>query len=192
MGNHPIILAAIIGAPPPDLFWPSFTQAILGWVMGVLILGGPAALGIASWQRRHGRWWHFFAQWNSSAFWMVLIGSFVAAFGMFGLLGMIPAWQNAWNSWYLGIVQSNPSADPNVLTWLQTMQQSYALSLQVTAGIVFLLGAAAVAIGQTRLARRMALFRDRGPDDWLVSRADIPVVTESRNPTCPVVSDPFN
>lgn len=184
---HNMILG-LVGAPPPSLFVPSLGEALLGWIMGVLVLFGPFVLVLASWQRRHGRWWYLFTQWNTSAFWMLVIGSGVAALGMFGLLGMIPAWQNNWADWYLGIITTNQGADPTVLDWLKSLQAQYAFGLQVTASILFLLGATGVVIGQSRLARKMAFFQRQGTDDWLVSPAEVPTTapTPLRRATRPI------
>ncbi len=180
-------IMALAGSPPPELYLPSLGDALLGWIMGIAIMVGPFALVAASWQRRHGRWWYLFTQWNSLAFWLLVSGSVVAAVGMFSLLGMIPAWQTTWNAWYLSIVTANQgSADANVFTWLQSVEQQYAFALQVTASIVFLLGAAAAAIGQSRLARKMSFFQRKGSDDWLVSPAEEPAPTSLRRPTHPL------
>lgn len=183
---HAQLIIALTGTAPPQLFVPSLGDALLGWVMGLLVLGGPFALVLASWQRRHGRWWYLFTQWDTTAFWMLTLGSIVAAVGMFGLLGVVPAWQTAWNTWYLGIITGNPGTDTTVFTWLQGIQAQYAFALQVTASIVFLLGAAAVAIGQSRLARKMAFFQRAGSDDWLVSPAETPTPATTRRPTHPI------
>jgi hypothetical protein len=187
MMTQNMLIMALTGSPPPELFIPSLGDALLGWLMGVVVLAGPFSLVAASWQRRHGRWWYIFTQWNTLAFWLLALGSIVAALGMFGLLGMIPAWQTTWNAWYLGIVTGNQgSADATVFTWLQGAQQQYAFALQVTASIVFLLGAAAAAIGQSRLARKMTFFQRKGTDDWLVSPAEAPTPTPVRRPTHPL------
>jgi hypothetical protein len=183
------LISALTGAAPPQLFVPSLGDALLGWVMGVLVLAGPFALVLASWQRRHGRWWYLFTQWDTLAFWMLVVGSIVAAVGMFGLLGVVPAWQMAWNAWYLGVITSNPGADPAIFTWLQGMQQQYSFALQVTASIIFLLGAATVAVGQSRLARKMAFFQREGSDDWLVSPAETPAPATTRRATRPLAGD---
>ncbi len=180
---------ALIGASPPQLFVPSLLDALLGWVMGLLVLFGPFGLVLASWQRRHGRWWYAFTQWNTMAFWMLLGGSVIAAVGMFGLLGMIPAWQNAWNDWYLTIITNNPGADMTVLTWVKTTQEQYAFALQVTSSIVFLLGATGVVIAQSRLARKMAFFQRAGSDDWLISPAEAPANGSARRVTRPLVEN---
>ena len=105
---------------------------------------------------------------------MLAVGSAVAAVGMFGLLGMVPAWQNIWNAWYLGVFTSNATSDTTVLTWIQSTQQQYAFAVQVTMSIIFLLGATGVVIGQSRMARKMAFFQRKDTDDWLVAPAETP------------------
>jgi hypothetical protein len=182
------MIMGLVGDAPPQMFIPSFTDAILGWIMAFVVLLGPLLLVLASWQRRHGRWWYLFTQWNSLPFWLLLGGSIVGAIGMFGLIGAVPAWQADWNAWYLSIVRANPTADADVLGWLQNSQQQYAFALQVSASIVFLLGAAAIALGQSRLARKMTFFQRAGSDDWLVSPAEAPSTATARNPTHPLVN----
>ncbi len=182
------MILGLVGDTPPQLFLPSFTDAILGWLMALVVLVGPLLLVLSSWQRRHGRWWYVFSQWNSLAFWLLLGGSLVGALGMFGLIGAVPAWQANWNMWYLAIVRANPTADANVLTWLQSGQQQFAFALQVTSSIVFLLGAAGIAIGQSRMARKMTFFQRAGSDDWLVSPAEAPSPATARNPTHPLAN----
>ena len=182
------MIMGLAGSAPPQLFLPSFTDAILGWIMALMVLLGPLLLVLTSWQRRHGRWWYLFSQWNTLAFWLLLSGSLMGALGMFGLIGAVPAWQANWNAWYLDLFRANPTADSNLLTWLQTGQQQYAFALQVTASIVFLLGAAAIAVGQSRMARKMPFFQRAGSDDWLVSPAEAPTPATSHNPHHPLMN----
>jgi hypothetical protein len=182
------LLVSLVGDAPPQLAIPSFMDAILGWLMALVVLFGPLLLVLGSWQRRHGRWWYLFSQWNTLAFWLLIGGSLVGALGMFGLIGAVPAWQANWNAWYLALVRANPTADSNVLAWLQGAQQQYAFALQVTSSIIFLLGAAGIAIGQSRMARRMTFFQRAGSDDWLVSPAEEPTTATARNPTHPLAN----
>jgi hypothetical protein len=183
------MIMGLVGDAPPQLFIPSFTDAILGWIMAAVVLLGPLALVLGSWQRRHGRWWYMFSQWNTLAFWLLLGGSAAGAIGMFGLIGLIPAWQNVWNAWFLAINRTNPTMGNDVLGWLQGSQQQFAFVLQVTASIIFLLGAAAIAIGQSRMARKMPFYQRAGSDDWLVSPAEVPSSSStSRNPTHPIMN----
>jgi hypothetical protein len=185
MVTHGIV--ALATTAPPDLFVPGLGDAFLGWLMGLIVLVGPFALVATSWQRRHGRWWYVFTQWNTTAFWLLTFGSIAAAAGMFSLLGMIPAWQTAWDDWYLLAYPGSQAVDATVYSWLQMTQREYAVALQVTASIIFLLGAAAVAVGQSRLARKMAFFQRQGTEDWLVAPAEAPATTAAaRRPTHPL------
>lgn len=154
---------------PPQPVIPTLTDGLIGWMLGLAVLVGPLALVTLSWRRRHGQWWSCLTQWNTAAFWMVVLGTLVAAVGIMSLIGIIPAWQTHWNAWYIGVLTSNTGADPATLKWLQTFQSQYAFALQICAASVFLLGAASVVIGQMRLAHRITDFRPAGPDDWLVA-----------------------
>ncbi|HKD74590.1 MAG TPA: hypothetical protein VKB76_03815 [Ktedonobacterales bacterium] len=169
----PIILA-ITGGPPPQLAIPTPGQATLGWIMALAVFFGPLVLNFVSWRRRRRRWWAFITQWHTIGFWGLFLGAIIAAAGMFTLMGVIPAWQSDWNTWFTNIfVQNNASSadDRAILLMNQTIQQQYAFALQVAAAIVFFVGALSVFLGQQRLARRMMEFHE-GPDDWLVAPPD--------------------
>jgi hypothetical protein len=159
---------------------------LLGWFLGMALLAGPIALIALNWHRRHGHWWYFFWQWKSLAFWLLWVGSLAAGVGIFALLGIIPAWQDSWTTWYLAnltsFVARNPTADLSALGWIATMQHQYMFALQATASLVFLLGSGAVAVAQARMGRLLATFRRAGPDDWLVApAAEEPSPAQSAN-----------
>jgi hypothetical protein len=180
-------ILAYVGDPPPQPFIPSPGESLLGWMMGLAVFAGPLVLVLASWHHRHGHWWYVLSQWNTGAFWMTIVGAAVAAVGMFGLVGAVPAWQSQWTSWYLATVTTNAGSDLTPLTWLQALQQQYAFTLQVATGVIFLLGATGVVVGQSRLARKMAVYRRQGPDDWLVSSSHISTQPDrSASPPLPI------
>lgn len=164
-------LALALLENPPQPVMPSLADGLIGWMLGLAVLVGPLTLVTISWRRRHGQWWACLTQWNTAAFWMVLLGTLIAAAGIFSLIGVIPAWQTHWNAWYIEVLTSGSGADPAALLWLQTFQSQYAFALQICAASVFLFGAASVVLGQMRLARRLMDFSPAGPDDWLVAPA---------------------
>ena len=168
------IIAAVSGPTPPLLAVPSLGDAWLGWITSIAILLGPTFFSLLSWHRRHGHWWYFLRQWNTLGFWLALIGSIAAASGMFGIMGLIPVWQTRWTDWFVAIVAANPGYLTTLL-WLQDVQREYVAILQLSAAIVFLVGAAGLVLGLSRLSRRMAVFRV-GPDEWLVADADADAV----------------
>lgn len=180
--------ALITGAPPPQLLVPSFGQATLGWLMGAAVFLGPLVLSGLSWRRRRRHWWALLTQWNTTPFWILLLGAVIAALGMFTLIGIIPSWQSSWNDWFVNVVAQNTTADRTTLAWNEILQQQYAFALQVSAGVTFLLGAAGVYVGQQRLARKLAEFHE-GPDDWLIAppEANAPTTPSSR-----VLNHPFS
>ena len=181
-------MAQVTGNSPPQLLVPSFGQATLGWLMGVAVLLGPLVLSGLSWRRRRRHWWSLLTQWNTAAFWILLLGSIIAALGMFMLIGAIPSWQSSWNDWYVNVVAQNTSGDRTTLAWNEILQQQYAFALQVSAAIIFLLGAIGVFVGQQRLARKLAEFHE-GPDDWLIAppEANAPTTPNSR-----AINHPFS
>lgn len=161
------------------LIIPSLGDAWLGWVTSIAILIGPAIFSVLSWRRRHGHWWYLLRQWKTLGFWLALLGSVVAAMGMFGIMGLIPVWQTRWTDWFEAIV-ATPGTDFSSLLWLQDVQRQYASILQISAALVFLVGATALVLGLSRLSRRMAVFRV-GPDEWLVADADADAVKRTSN-----------
>jgi hypothetical protein len=167
---HALTTFALAGNPP-QMALPSLGDAPIGWLLGIAALLGPLALVIYSWQRKRGQWWAALTQWRTPGFWLLLVGDSCAAIGIFTLMGVIPAWQAHWNAWY--IARLTGGADPQYLAWLQTLQGQYATAWQISAAVIFGLGALALILGQMRLARQMAFTRNEGPDDWLV---DAPVI----------------
>ena len=165
-------LTSITGAVPPQVIIPSFADAPLGWLIGVIVLLGPFAYMVYSWHKRNGRWLSLLSQVNTLSFWLYFTGSIIAAIGLFSLLGIIPAWQGNWESWHLAIVKDNPGADLTIIDWNVALHQQYAAILQICAAIAFVLGGAAIFLAQQRLVRRMSHFRRQGPDDWLVAMPD--------------------
>lgn len=177
------------GGMPPQLSLPSFGDAALGWLLGLAVFVGPIAFSIVSWQRKQHRWYAFFSQWHTLAFWMLLLGTSVAAIGMFGLMGVIPAWQTAWSAWYLAVFQQNTNTDLTTLVWNQAAQQQYAFALQITAALIFLGGATLIFLAVQRLAR--ALVQSHvGPDDWLTAVG--PDSGTSTMPTSRALTHPFS
>lgn len=174
-------MSAMLAIDPPGLFIPSLGDAPLGWSIALIVLLGPILFSLFSWQRRRGRWSYFFTQWRSSGFWLLWCGTLVAAGGIFGLVGMAPTWQDRWTDWYItATTAANP--DRLGLGWLRHLEREYALILQAATAGIFLFGAAAVLLGLTGLARRMAAFRS-DPDAWLVTSPEsqkVPAVQRGR------------
>jgi hypothetical protein len=164
---HALMTFALAGTPP-QLALPSLGDALLGWFLGIAVLLGPLALVVYSWRRKRGQWWAALTQWRTSGFWLLAIGDICAAVGIFALMGIIPAWQAHWNTWYITMLTGGSDADPQYLAWLQTLQGQYAGAWQISAAVIFILGTLAMILGQMRLARQMTLTRNEGPDDWLV------------------------
>jgi|GEM_PF-1956194 len=181
-------LAMVSSNAPPQLTIPSFDQAVLGWLLGLAVLLGPLVLSFMSWQRRKRQWWALLTQWRSLGFWLLLGGTLVAAMGMFGLLGIIPAWQAHWTAWYLDMVRLNPSADLTTLGWNTALQQQYAFALQVSTAIIFLVGLVLIFAGQQRLTRALMEFHG-GPDDWLLT---LPEQDSTAAPTGKALNHPYS
>ncbi len=170
-----------MAAHPPVLTIPSLGDAPLGWIMGIVALLGPIVFTVMSWQRRRGHWKYFFAQWRTVGFWLFWCGTVITAGGLFALIGIVPALQDQWNTWYVAAVTA-VGADRVGLEWLNQVQGFYFLSLQFAAGAVFLSGATALLLGLSRLSRRMATFRVE-PDAWLLAppeSAKVPAVRRGR------------
>jgi predicted lysophospholipase L1 biosynthesis ABC-type transport system permease subunit len=166
-------LAIIVGNSPPQLVIPALAKASLGWLLGIMVFIGPIVFMLASYQRRIGQWWALIAQWRTLAFWMLLIGSLVASFGIFALVGIIPTWQGEWSDWHIRMVEQNTSESlRQLISWNALYQKQFAFMLQFGAASLFLVGAACIALSQTRLTRRMRRIARRGPDDWLLENPE--------------------
>lgn len=145
-------------APPPPLAMPSLFDALLGWVVALVLLLGPSTY--LAWRSHSllGHWTRYFAQSHRSPWWIALLGAIGLAFGAFTILGILPAWQHRWDTWYAASRIASPS-DTTSLGWLSQTQTQYAGLLQLSAIVLCVVGLAALGIGMWRFQRTVLVRR---------------------------------